>query len=176
MVLPAPTGPVTTVNGHHRVPWAITSVIRGRCTTHSGTSGAVILDVRTGSPPEAACRLGLVTICLAAWVAIVNLRWGPSRAIRPGHQRVPHPHHHETSDHWVAHHTIRMKSGSPGEALQRSSGSSSAAVMSYPSAIATSGAAEATRPSPVTGAIASRTSAISSSVAPAATARVALHS
>src|SRR5215813_1420399 len=57
--------------------------MRGRCTTHSGTSGAVILDVRTGSPPEAACRLGLVTTCLAAWVAIVNLRWAPAGPPRP---------------------------------------------------------------------------------------------
>ncbi len=48
--------------------------------------------------------------------------------------------------------------------------------MSYPSAVATSGAAQTTRPSPATGAIASRTSAISSSLAPAASARPALHS
>src|SRR5262249_36046872 len=111
MVLPAPTGPVTTVNGHHRVPWAITSVIRGRCTTHSGTSGAVILDVRTGSPPEAACRLGLVTICLAAWVAIVNLRWAPAGPPRPATSGYLTRTTTKRQIIWVAHHTIRMKSG-----------------------------------------------------------------
>jgi len=47
--------------------------------------------------------------------------------------------------------------------------------MSYSSAVATSGAAETIRPSPATGAIASSTSAISSLVAPAASARAALH-
>src|SRR5215831_6000311 len=48
--------------------------------------------------------------------------------------------------------------------------------MSYPSAVATPGAAETIRPSPATGAIASSTSAISSSPAPAASALVVLHS
>src|SRR5262249_16879429 len=56
------------------------------------------------------------------------------------------------------------------------SGSSNAATTSYPSPAARSGAAQPTRRSPVTGAIASSTSAISSSVAPAASARPALHS
>src|SRR5277367_3129122 len=46
--------------------------------------------------------------------------------------------------------------------------------MSYPSAVATSGAAQTTRPSPATGAIASSTSAISSWLAPAPIARAAL--
>src|SRR6185312_9644870 len=58
---------------------------------------------------------------------------------------------------------------------QRSSDSSSAASTSYSSAVATLGAAETTRPSPATGAIASSTSAISSLVAPAASARAVLH-
>jgi hypothetical protein len=48
--------------------------------------------------------------------------------------------------------------------------------MSYPTAIATSGAADTTRPSPATGAMASSTPAISSSLAPAARARPVLHS
>ena len=47
--------------------------------------------------------------------------------------------------------------------------------MSWPSAFATPGVASTTRPSPVTGAIASSTSVISSSVAPAVSARVMLH-
>ena len=47
--------------------------------------------------------------------------------------------------------------------------------MSYPSAVATAGAAQTTRPSPVTEAIASSASAISSSVAQAASARPVLH-
>jgi len=55
-------------------------------------------------------------------------------------------------------------------------GSSSAATLSYPRAIARSGAAAVIRPSPATGAIASSTSAISSSLAPAASARRAPHS
>ena len=56
IVLPAPAGPVTTVSGHHRLPWAISSVIRGRGTAQSGTPGAVIFDARTGTPPETAGR------------------------------------------------------------------------------------------------------------------------
>src|SRR5512146_1566086 len=48
--------------------------------------------------------------------------------------------------------------------------------MSYPSAVPTSGAAATTRPNLATGAITSSTSAISSYVAPAASARSALHS
>jgi ABC-2 type transport system permease protein len=76
--------------------------------------------------------------------------------------------------------TARVLSG-PGwfpssTTCQRPSGSSSAAATSYPSAIATSGAAATTRPSPATGTIASSTSAISSSLAPAASARPAHHS
>src|SRR5215472_2687163 len=58
---------------------------------------------------------------------------------------------------------------------QGSPDSSSAASTSYSSAVATLGAAETTRPSPATGAIASSTSAISSLVAPAASARAVLH-
>src|SRR5690242_7438138 len=48
--------------------------------------------------------------------------------------------------------------------------------MSYPSPMARPGTAETTRPSPATGAMASSTPVISSSVAPAASARVTLHS
>src|SRR6476469_6060037 len=48
--------------------------------------------------------------------------------------------------------------------------------MSYPSAVATSGAAVMTRRGPATGAIAGSTSAISSSLAPAPSARPVLHS
>src|SRR5262249_14873844 len=61
-------------------------------------------------------------------------------------------------------------------AVAGSSSSVSAASTSYPSAAATSGAAPVTRPSPATGAIASSTPVISSSVAPCASAQVVLHS
>ena len=44
---------MTTVSGHHRAPSGISLVIRWRGTAQSGTFGAVILDVRMGSPPEA---------------------------------------------------------------------------------------------------------------------------
>src|SRR6516165_10246355 len=53
IVLPAPGGPVTTVSGHHRVPRAISSVIRGRRTAHGGRLGIVTLDARIGSPADA---------------------------------------------------------------------------------------------------------------------------
>ena len=56
IVLPAPGGPVTTVSGHHRVPSAISLVIRGRDTAQSETLGTVILDVRTGSLANTAGR------------------------------------------------------------------------------------------------------------------------
>ena len=42
IVLPAPAGAVRTVSGHHRLPWAISWVIRGRGTAQSGAPGAVI--------------------------------------------------------------------------------------------------------------------------------------
>ena len=67
MVLPAPGGPVSTVSGHHRVPSATRSVIRWRGTAQAGTSGAVILEVRIGSPASAAARLvraGALVVCL----------------------------------------------------------------------------------------------------------------
>ncbi|SRR6266566_2286502 len=70
IVLPAPGGPVTTVSGHHRVPSAISAVIRGRRTAHSGTSGTVILDVRIGSPAGPADRLVRPDPRLATWTAI----------------------------------------------------------------------------------------------------------
>src|SRR5215468_12176436 len=54
IVLPAPTGPVRTVNGHHRVPWVISWVIRGLRTAQSGTFGAVIFEARTGSLADTA--------------------------------------------------------------------------------------------------------------------------
>jgi oligopeptide/dipeptide ABC transporter ATP-binding protein len=66
--------------------------------------------------------------------------------------------------------------GGQPEKRHLSSGCSSAAAMSYPSAMPKSGAAATTRPSPATGATASSTSAISSSLAPAARARAAIHS
>jgi len=47
---------VTTVSGHHRVPSAISLVIRGRGTAQSGTFGAVILEVRMGSPADTVDR------------------------------------------------------------------------------------------------------------------------
>ena len=56
------------------------------------------------------------------------------------------------------------------------SDSSNAASMSYSNAAATPGTAPVIRPSPITGAMASSTPVISSSVAPVASARVALHS
>ena len=57
MVLPAPGAPVTTVSGHHRAPSAIRLVIRWRWTAHAGMAGALILDIRIGSPANAADRL-----------------------------------------------------------------------------------------------------------------------
>src|SRR5215469_2686746 len=69
IVLPAPGGPVTTVSGHHRTPPAISLAIRGRCTTQSGTPGAVIFEARIGSPAGAAVRLVRV-ISWAAWVIL----------------------------------------------------------------------------------------------------------
>src|SRR6266550_3892290 len=74
IVLPAPGGPVTTVSGHHRVPSAISPVIRGRRTAHSGTSGTVILDVRIGSPAGPADRLVRPDPRLATWIAIITSR------------------------------------------------------------------------------------------------------
>src|SRR5439155_23329925 len=52
IVLPAPGGPVTTVTGHHRVPSAISLVIRGRGTVQPGTPGTVTLDARIGILPS----------------------------------------------------------------------------------------------------------------------------
>src|SRR5262249_24490509 len=59
-------------------PWAITSAIRGRRTAHLGTFGAVIFDARIGSSSEAAGRLGLITTCLAAWVAMETSAAAPA--------------------------------------------------------------------------------------------------
>ena len=47
---------MTTVSGHHRVPSAISLVIRARGTAQSGMFGAVILDLRMGSLADAAGR------------------------------------------------------------------------------------------------------------------------
>src|SRR5215472_3604339 len=81
MVLPAPGGPVTTVSGLHRVPWAISFVIRGRCTAHSGTPGAVIFDARIGWLAETADRPARVTR-LAPSVASVFIATSPARLSR----------------------------------------------------------------------------------------------
>ncbi len=57
------------VSGHHRVPSAISPVIRGRGTAQSGTFGAVILDVRMGSLADTTDRRPWID----AWADIDNL-------------------------------------------------------------------------------------------------------
>jgi hypothetical protein len=66
VVLPAPAGPLTTVSGHHRVPCAISLVIRGRDTAQHGTPGAVILAATIGTPAETAGRRARVASRSAA--------------------------------------------------------------------------------------------------------------
>ena len=61
---------MTTVSGHHRVPWAISLVIRGRGTAQSGTPGAVILAARIGTLAETADRLAGGATCPAISAAI----------------------------------------------------------------------------------------------------------
>ncbi len=70
VVLPAPAGPVTTVSGPRRLPWAISLVIRGRGTAQSGTPGAVILVARIGTSAQTVGLLAWAATCLAAQVAI----------------------------------------------------------------------------------------------------------
>ena len=93
IVLPAPTGPVATVSGHRCAPWAIISVIRGRCSAQSGTAGAVTwmpgsghrrtpLTARNRPPP--AWQQG------PTWEPPLGPPAGP-----PGRQRAPHPHYHD---------------------------------------------------------------------------------
>ena len=120
---------MTTVSGHHRVPSAISPVIRGRRTAHSGTSGTVILDVRIGSPAGPADRLVRPDPRLATWTAISTSRaptlrrqrtrssWPGSHAFgcQPGcHSRAAMghrcPHNHPTSAGPRSHHAIGMKS------------------------------------------------------------------
>src|SRR5215475_7516617 len=74
---------------------------------------------------------------------------------------------------WRPRHVRNHGDGGP---MPQLSSSSNAASTSYPSAAAISGAAQTTRPSPATGTITSNTSAISSSDAPAASARPTPHS
>jgi len=77
-------GPVTTVNGHHRVPWAIAWVIRGRCSAQScGTSGAVTLEARIGSLTKAAGRLAPAATRFAAWAAIGTSAGMPAGPLGP---------------------------------------------------------------------------------------------
>src|SRR2546430_15508652 len=81
IVLPAPGGPVTIVSGHHRVPSAISLVIRGRGTAQCGTSGGVIFEVRIGSPTDMAGRRPRVDAWLAPSAVIDtsrSLQGGPS--------------------------------------------------------------------------------------------------
>src|SRR5271170_4372787 len=70
MVLPEPAGAVTKVSGHHRLPSAISLVIRGRLSAQSGTPGAVILAATIGMPPDTARLPARVATFRATWVAI----------------------------------------------------------------------------------------------------------
>ena len=93
---------MTTVSGHHRAPWAISLVIRWRGTAQSGTFGAVILDVRMGSPPEES-RPPTAGGCLA-----VNL--GSHQYLRVVKRNESFaPIDHPTPVVPAAHHTISMK-------------------------------------------------------------------
>ena len=90
------------VSGHHRMPWVISVVTRGRWTAQSGTFGAVILEARIGSPWEAAGRLEVVTVCLEVVTMCLAVRaairtsagvlTGPTR---PSNQRAYHPCYHQ---------------------------------------------------------------------------------
>src|SRR4029077_6545718 len=80
IVLPAPGGPVTIVSGHHRVPSAISLVIRARGTAQCGTSGGVIFDVRIGSPEETVARRPRVE----AWLAPSAVTYCPPVRCREG--------------------------------------------------------------------------------------------
>ena len=78
IVLPAPAGAVTTVSRHHRLPSAISVVIRGRGSAQPGTPGAVIFDARTGMPAETADRRARPALRPPLSIAI-----GPSWVPRP---------------------------------------------------------------------------------------------
>ena len=80
IVLPAPAGAVTTVSRCHRLPWAISMVIRGRGTAQSGTPGAVILAARIGTSAETVGLLARAAACLATWAAIGTSRVPPGPA------------------------------------------------------------------------------------------------
>ena len=68
--MPAPAGAMTTVSGHHRLPCAISLVIRGRGTTQPGTPGAVILAATIGTPADTAGLPPQAATCLATRTAI----------------------------------------------------------------------------------------------------------
>jgi hypothetical protein len=74
-----------TVSGHHRLPWAISSVIRGRGTAQPGTPGAVIFAARIGASAETAGLLARAA-CLATWVVIGTSRLPPADGIPGGHE------------------------------------------------------------------------------------------
>src|SRR5438067_13556334 len=104
IVLPAPGGPVSAVTGPP-APWAMSAWIRGRGISHSGTTGTVTLDARSGSPAPAACRpesavsgvVTLVTIATASAqrAAVAGRLHSPSGLARlvsvPASTRAP-PH------------------------------------------------------------------------------------
>src|SRR5947207_2932801 len=102
IVLPAPGGPVTIVSGHHRVPSAISLVIRGRGTAQCGTSGGVIFEVRIGSPDDTVvARRPRVDTWLAPSAVIY---------VPPGRcWRAFTPQNHPTPAVRCAHHAISMK-------------------------------------------------------------------
>jgi hypothetical protein len=79
IVLPAPAVAVITVSGHHRLPWAISLVIRGRGTTQSGTPGAVIFAARIGTSAETAGLLARAATWLATRVVIGTSRLPPAQ-------------------------------------------------------------------------------------------------
>src|SRR3989440_11806197 len=80
IVLPEPGGPVTIVSGHHRVPSAISLVIRGRGTAQCGTSGGVIFEVRIGSTEDTVARRPRVD----AWLAPSAVIYVPPGRCREG--------------------------------------------------------------------------------------------
>ena len=129
--MPAPAGAMTTVSGHHRLPCAISLVIRGRGTTQPGTPGAVILAATIGTPADTAGlpaagrhlpghtdRHPDLRHSLPAqrpsgrWAgrSQVGLPVG-CHARRPW--RAPRPHSHEMPARQAGHHAVGMKSEIP---------------------------------------------------------------
>jgi hypothetical protein len=53
------------VCGHHRVPWAISLMIRGRSMAHADSVGAVILEARVGTAAGTGNRLMRVVVLSA---------------------------------------------------------------------------------------------------------------